>query len=79
MHMPTLTESISSESRRVNEARDKFFPGWYLYHHGLGTVKPKYRVVCEDWDEYLLARKVKPDNIRAKIIYKPRRTAAKLN
>ena len=71
-------DSLNSrtEERRLNEARDKFFPSWFLYGFGYGAVKPLYRVVCEDWDKYLEARRVKPENITAKIIYKPRRSAA---
>ncbi len=71
----TLAERVRNE-RRFNEARDRIFPGWHLYSEGVGTVKPAYRVVCEEWDDYLLARKVKPHNVNARIIYKPRRTAA---
>jgi len=62
------------EQMKINQLRDNFFPGWYLYGPSIAisALRPLYRVVCDTWDEYLDARRVKPSFVKAEIIYKPR-------
>lgn len=79
-HIRALIASARSKFFKIklDEARDFYFCGWYLYKPGNFTVKPKYQVFCKTFEEYLVVRAIKPDNVNAKIIYMPRKVTAKI-
>ena len=58
----------------IESARKRFFPGWQEYlRHGENDKRfaTTYRVECNTFDEYILAKLAKPSGINAEIIYKP--------
>ncbi len=58
----------------IESARKRFFPGWqeYLRHRENDKrFAASYRVECNTFDEYQLAKLAKPHGISAEIIYNP--------
>ncbi len=62
------------EQSRLREARNKFFPEWWLYEtesKSNANARPYYRVVCTTFAECELAREAKPDFVLADVIFEP--------
>jgi hypothetical protein len=65
-------ESTARDERFESDERDRLFPGWWTYaQHSPPSAAPVYRVVCTTYKDYVLARRVKPQAVRATIKYEP--------
>ncbi|MCB9807811.1 DUF2384 domain-containing protein [Candidatus Peribacteria bacterium] len=66
-----MSEVQLQQPKSFREARNRFFPGWWIYSRAntQDSLKPLYRVVCRTRAEQSLARAVKPTCVRARILY----------
>ena len=58
----------------IESARKRLFPGWQeslRHRENDKRLAASYRVECNTFDEYQLAKLAKPRGINAEIIYKP--------
>lgn len=76
-----MTESTIRFSRDLRRARCRFYPGWWSYSRCdlQHQMKPMYFVTCQSPAEYRLAHEVKPSNVRATIVYRPKSFARRQN
>ncbi|MGH9421031.1 MAG: hypothetical protein ACRD3J_13730 [Thermoanaerobaculia bacterium] len=55
-------------ARDLRDARDRFYPEWWLYDGpSKADQQPYYRVVCQTPADYALACKVKPEFVIADV------------
>src|SRR4051794_18830218 len=67
---------IQARNLGLIEARDRFFPGWWVYAPGGGlSDQPRtlYRVVCSTDEDRRAAEEAKPDFIDAVILLRDKR------
>lgn len=56
---------------RLKSARNRFYPGWWIYREFRLRV-PRYVVVCRNGEDCRLAWESKPEYVRVDIKYSPR-------
>lgn len=69
-----VARSELAEQGPRKEARDRFYPGWWMYLHLRDAGeddRPFYRVVCASDEEALLADAARPSFVEAEIVVSP--------
>ena len=59
------TRTITEKNLEVSRQTVRLFPGWWTHIGAQGETRPFYRVEVEDQAELALAKRLKPDCVRA--------------